>query len=90
METTKLPQKAIEEFKQIYFKKFGKTISDSEADKMGSSLLELFYFLLTGAKPKVYNDTEVINKNNSLGSSGKYKKTYETKKHTIHKKINRR
>jgi len=36
----KLSEKAIEEFKKIYFKKFNIHISDEEANRLGIQLLE--------------------------------------------------
>jgi hypothetical protein len=37
-----LSKKAIEEFKQIYKKEFGKDISDAEAEEKGEKLLNAF------------------------------------------------
>lgn len=37
-----LSQEAIEEYKQIYQKKFGKEISDEDAREGGQSLIDLF------------------------------------------------
>lgn len=37
-----LSKKAIKEFKEIYRKEFGKTISDEEAQEKGQKLLSLF------------------------------------------------
>jgi hypothetical protein len=37
-----LSQKAIDEFKQIWFEKFGEKISDEKAEEEGSGLLELY------------------------------------------------
>ena len=37
-----LSKKAIKEFKEIYKKEFGKTISDEEAEEKGQRLLSLF------------------------------------------------
>lgn len=38
----RLSKKAIKEFKEIYYKEFGRTISDEEAQEKGQSLLSLF------------------------------------------------
>lgn len=38
----RLSKRAIKEFKRIYYKEFGKTISDEEAQEKGQSLLSLF------------------------------------------------
>lgn len=37
-----LSKKAIEEFKDIYYREFGRIISDDEAQEMGQNLLSLF------------------------------------------------
>lgn len=37
-----LNKEAIEEFKDIYYREFGKIISDEEAQEMGQNLLSLF------------------------------------------------
>jgi len=37
-----LSKKAIEEFKEIYFREFGKYLSDAEAQVMGQRLISLF------------------------------------------------
>lgn len=37
-----LSKEAIEEFKSIYFKQFGETISDREAIDLGESLIRFF------------------------------------------------
>lgn len=36
-----LTKKAIEEYKEIYYKKFGKSISDAEALEQGTRLINL-------------------------------------------------
>ena len=41
-----LPQKAIDEFKEIYKKEFGKELSDKEAKLKANELMELFRVLL--------------------------------------------
>lgn len=38
----RLSKKAIKEFKEIYYKEFGRTISDEEVQEKGQSLLSLF------------------------------------------------
>ena len=38
----RLSEKAIKEFKKIYYDEFGETISDKEAQEMGTNLLYLF------------------------------------------------
>ena len=38
----KLSQKAIDEFKVIYFKKFGVDLTDEQANELGVELLEFF------------------------------------------------
>lgn len=38
----RLSKEAIKEFKEIYYKEFGKTISDEEAQEKGQNLLSLF------------------------------------------------
>lgn len=37
-----LSEIAIEEFKEIYYKEFGTTISDEEAEEKGTNLISLF------------------------------------------------
>jgi hypothetical protein len=37
-----LSQKAVEEFKEIYQKEFGKKLSDSEAQELAENLISLF------------------------------------------------
>jgi len=37
-----LSKEAIEEFKDIYYREFGRKISDEEAQEMGQNLLSLF------------------------------------------------
>ena len=37
-----LSEEAIEEFKDIYYREFGRIISDEEAQEMGHNLLSLF------------------------------------------------
>jgi len=38
----RLSEKAIKEFKEIYFREYGKSISDDEAQEMGQRLISLF------------------------------------------------
>lgn len=38
----RLSKTAIKEFKELYYKEFGKIISDEEAQKKGQNLLSLF------------------------------------------------
>ena len=38
----RLSEKAIKEFKEIYKREFGETISDEKAQELGQSLLSLF------------------------------------------------
>jgi len=38
----KLSQEAIKEFKKIYYREYGKSISDEEAQEMGQRLISLF------------------------------------------------
>jgi hypothetical protein len=38
----KLSKKAIDEFKEIYFREFGQNITDEEAQVLGSNLISLF------------------------------------------------
>jgi hypothetical protein len=38
----KLSEEAIEEFRDIYYREYGKKISDEEAQEMGQNLLSLF------------------------------------------------
>ena len=38
----RLSKEAIEEFKRIYYKEFGKVLSDEEAQEKGQNLLSLF------------------------------------------------
>jgi flagellin-specific chaperone FliS len=38
----RLSKEAIEEFKEIYEREFGKTITDEEAQEMGQNLISLF------------------------------------------------
>lgn len=40
-----LPKKAIEEYRAIYKKHFGKDISDAEAEEQGMNLLRLFQII---------------------------------------------
>ncbi len=42
----KLSEEAIEEFREIYRKEFGKEISDGEAQEMGIRLIRLFKIIL--------------------------------------------
>jgi len=51
----RLSKKAIKEFKEIYYKEFGKIISDEEAQEKGQSLLSLFKI--------IYRSIPVNNKN---------------------------
>jgi hypothetical protein len=37
-----LSEEAIKEFKEVYFREFGKKISDEEAQEIGQNLLSLF------------------------------------------------
>ena len=37
-----LSNKAIKEFKEIYYREYGKTISDEEAQEIGQRLISLF------------------------------------------------
>lgn len=41
-----LSQKAIDEFKQIYYEEFGEELSDEQAELMGGRLLRLYQILL--------------------------------------------
>lgn len=54
-----LPQKAVEELKNIYRKKYGKELNDSEAFEMGNRLLNLFRTVL---KPLPENESAEFNK----------------------------
>jgi hypothetical protein len=38
----RLSKRAIEEFKEIYFREYGKYLSDEEAQEMGQRLISLF------------------------------------------------
>ena len=38
----RLNKKAIDEFKEIYFRELGQNITDEEAQELGSSLISLF------------------------------------------------
>lgn len=40
-----LPKKAIEEYKTIYKKQFGKEITNAEAEEQGTRLLRLFQII---------------------------------------------
>lgn len=44
-EVIMLPKKAIDEYKAIYKKHFGKDISDSEAEEQGMRLLRIFQII---------------------------------------------
>ena len=48
----KLSQKAIDDFKKIYFKQFGIDLSDEEANALGIELLE-FFRLIYKPIPKI-------------------------------------
>jgi hypothetical protein len=41
----KLSEEAIEDFKEIYYREYGKEISDEEAQEMGQNLLSLFHII---------------------------------------------
>ena len=51
----KLSQKAIEDFKKIYFKKFGINLTDEEANTLGVELLE-FFKLICKPVPKDFKN----------------------------------
>jgi hypothetical protein len=56
-----LSKEAIEEYKQIYKKNFGKDISDEEAREQGENLIELFraiYRPMPGKDYGIENDPE--------------------------------
>jgi hypothetical protein len=52
----RLSKEAIEEFKEIYEKEFGKSISDEEAQEMGRNLLSLFKIIYRPIPP--YDDSD--------------------------------
>lgn len=47
----KLPEKAVREFQEIYFKEFGEKLSYSEAEKMGQDLIGLFEIIMKPIPP---------------------------------------
>ena len=57
----KLSKRAIKEFKDIYYREFGKIISDEEAQEKGQSLLSLFKIIYRPIPPD--NNDENDNKN---------------------------
>lgn len=48
-----LSKEAIEEFKEIYKKKFNEDISDQKAFKLGSNLLNLYKLLFDDKNPNL-------------------------------------
>lgn len=48
----RLTKEAIEEFKSLYLKDYGKALTDEEADTMGWELLELMDLLLRPTPPR--------------------------------------
>ena len=56
-----LSQEALDEFKEIYKKEFGKEISDADAREMGSRVLRIFKLLHEDLIERAYNnDPEVL------------------------------
>jgi hypothetical protein len=60
----RLSKEAIEEFKKIYYKEFGKALSDEEAQEKGQNLLSLFKIIYRPI-PRPKNDKEIEHKKNS-------------------------
>lgn len=54
-----LNQLAIQEFKKIYFKKFGKNISDQEALELGIKLINLYKIIY---QSKITEENEICRK----------------------------
>jgi len=57
----RLSKKAIKEFKEIYYREFGKIISDEEAQEKGQSLLSLFKIIYRAIPPDKNDEND--NKN---------------------------
>lgn len=51
-----LPQKAVDELKEIYQKIYGKALTDEEARRFGTDFLQILYLLLKKSKQRVYNE----------------------------------
>jgi flagellin-specific chaperone FliS len=61
----RLNKEAIEEFKEIYKREFGKTISDEKAQELGQNLLSLFkiiYRAIPSDKDHKQNAETKVNK----------------------------
>jgi hypothetical protein len=54
----RLSKKAIEELKDIYYREYGKEISDEEAQEMGQNLLSLFKVIY---RPIPEDDNQIKN-----------------------------
>lgn len=53
-----LPLKAIQEFKTIYRKRFGVTLSDSEAERRANNMMRLYRAILLLPRGSMHNVSE--------------------------------
>ncbi len=47
-----MPEKAVQEFQELYFRRFGVKLSDAEAREQAGNLLRLYRILLIPSGPK--------------------------------------
>ncbi|MGQ9777902.1 MAG: hypothetical protein ACUVQ9_11910 [Thermodesulfobacteriota bacterium] len=60
----RLNKEAIEEFKEIYKREFGKTISDEKAQELGQNLISLFKIIYRPIPvAKESKNNEIVQKN---------------------------